>query len=285
MISYEKNVAAKSDYFVYTASITAKKMFFYPLHIGYFFYEPNYYIKRSSFDSFLIMHITKGNCTFRIHNTEFKGQMGDVVLLDCYQPHEYGSDHSWEASWMHFDGPLARDYYELIVAKLGNVIVPQNLADVEQGLSKICNTFRNGTPIREALFSKYITIMLTQLLLSAPPSETPNLLFTPLEHTISYINEHFTESLSLEFLAKKAHLSPYYFTRVFHNQTGLTPHQYIIATRLNSSKFLLKTTNLSVKEIAFNSGFISESSFCSTFKKWEGLTPSEYRILDASSFT
>ena len=78
-------------------------------------------------------------------------------------------------------------------------------------------------------------------------------------------------------IAKNANLSPFYFTRVFTAETGFTPHQYLIATRLNSAKFLLKTPGISIKEIAFASGFNSESSFCSTFRKWENMTPSEYR--------
>ena len=57
----------------------------------------------------------------------------------------------------------------------------------------------------------------------------------------------------------------------------MTPHRYLIATRLNSAKFLLRTNGMSIKEIAYASGFNSESSFCSTFRKWEKVTPSEYR--------
>ena len=78
-------------------------------------------------------------------------------------------------------------------------------------------------------------------------------------------------------LAKNANMSPFHFSRVFTAQTGFTPHQYLIATRINSAKFLLKLPDVPVKEIAFGSGFNSESSFCSTFRKWENMTPSEYR--------
>ncbi len=91
------------------------------------------------------------------------------------------------------------------------------------------------------------------------------------------MNEHLTEPLTLDDLAARASLSPYYFTRLFKKETGFTPHEYLIAMRINSAKFLLKTTSASIKEICFLTGFASESSFCTTFKKWVNATPSSYR--------
>lgn len=280
MRSYENHVSSKSDYYTYTASSAAKNLFFYPLHIGYFYYEPDYHIKRKSFDSFLILLVTKGACEIRSNHAAFTVEKGSVALIDCYAPHEYGSSKGWEASWLHFDGPLARGYYEHITQMSGNMITPHNLSTVEHALHKICNTFRNGSPIREAIISKYITNILTEFILSGAKTNVPANHVSSLEDTISYINEHFARPLTLEELAKKASLSPFYFTRVFTRETGMTPHQYLIATRINSAKFLLKSTDVPIKEIAFNCGFSSESSFCSTFKKWEKVTPSEYRSLD-----
>ena len=285
MRSYEANVESRSDYYVYTASTSAKKLFFYPLHIGYFYYEPNYHLKRDSFDSFLILLVTKGSCEIHLNNTTPVAHKGEVVLLDCYSPHEYGSPDTWEASWLHFDGPLAREYYEHIVQASGNIIIPRSPQTVGHSLNKICGTFRSGAPLREASLSKYILNILTELLLAENKIKTaasPHA--AALENTIAYINEHFAEPLSLKDLAAGASLSPFYFTRVFARETGMTPHQYLIATRLNSAKFLLKSTDISIKEIAFNSGFTSESSFCSTFKKWEHITPSEYRSLDSMMY-
>ena len=91
------------------------------------------------------------------------------------------------------------------------------------------------------------------------------------------MNEHFRENLRLEEISDSVSLSPFYFTRIFSAETGLTPHQYLIATRINTAKYLLTTGTSSIKEIAFQTGFHSESSFCSTFRKREGLTPSAYR--------
>ena len=44
-----------------------------------------------------------------------RAREGEFVLLDCYRPHQYGSRGEWEASWLHFDGSLAREYYQEII--------------------------------------------------------------------------------------------------------------------------------------------------------------------------
>ena len=81
----------------------------------------------------------------------------------------------------------------------------------------------------------------------------------------------------MEMLSEKACLSPFYFTRVFTKETGMTPYQYLLSTRISAAKFLLKSTSVSIKEIACRCGFTSSSGFCTAFKKWENLTPKEYR--------
>lgn len=278
MRSYESHIAISSDYYLYTPSTLARQMFFYPICVGYFYYEPDYFLKREQYNSFLVMLITKGSCTLTLKNKQLTAYKGDVVFLNCYEPHAYGSETEWEASWLHFDGPLASLHYEHITSNWGNVIATKNTHIFEHNLNKICNIFRNSQPIREATISKYITLILTELLLTSSTSSIPNASLQ-LEDTITYITENFVEPISLSDLATRASLSPFYFTRIFTKETGMTPHQYLIATRLNAAKFLLKTTTFSIKEIAFNSGFTSESSFCTTFKKWESLTPSAYRFL------
>lgn len=277
MRSYEKYVTADSDYYVYTPSALAQKLFFYPVCIGHFHYEPGYHLKRNNYDSFLLMLIIDGTCSILQKDSVKTASAGDVILLDCYVPHQYFSKTGCESLWIHFDGPMCRDYCEHLIHAHGNIWTPGNTSAIKQTLRHIYHTFQNSMPIVEAKLSRDIMGMLTGLFLYEEQKEMDLITKPSLSTVISYINEHFTESISLETLADLASLSPYYFTRVFFRQTGMTPHQYLIATRIGASKFLLKTTDIPVKEIGFSCGFSSESSFCTTFRKWERMTPSEYR--------
>jgi AraC-like DNA-binding protein len=95
---------------------------------------------------------------------------------------------------------------------------------------------------------------------------------------VAFINERFRYPVSLQDLADHAAISPYYFTRVFRQETGVTPHQYLVNTRLSNARFLLRTTEGTVKDIAIQTGWGSESTFCTAFRKYTGMTPTEYRL-------
>lgn len=277
MRSSEKEVLEKSDYYVFTASIQATKAFLYPTYVGYFYYEPTYYLHRNSYDSFLIMHIKNGSCIINIDGHTQTVEKNQIVILDCYKPHTYYTHTGWEAEWLHFDGLVAREYFNMITSVSGLVITLKDIYLFEKYLHKIYLLFHENQPVKEALVSQYITNILTELLVSQEKTSISSNNSNIIEEITAYINEHFCEDLTLAELAERASLSPYYFTRLFKSETGFTPHEYIIASRINSAKFLLKNTKMSIKEICFNSGFSSESSFCSTFKKREKITPSDYR--------
>lgn len=281
MITSEPGVLRDSDYYIYTASAQGARTFFYPVCTGHFRYSADYRLNRSSYDSFLIMFVKKGACSISVGSQTFPATENQIVMLDCYQPHSYSTSTGWEALWLHFDGSSSREYFQMIAEEHGPVITLNDTFRSEKYLNKIYQIFRSSSSVKEALVSQYITNILTELLVSRADSTRHSQQSDIIEETTAYMNEHLTEALTLEDLAARASLSPYYFTRLFKKETGFTPHEYLIAIRINSAKFLLKTTGISIKEICFCTGFGNESSFCTTFKKWECMTPSEYRSASA----
>ena len=86
MISYETHILPNSDYYVYTPSTLAKKLFFYPICIGSFRYESGYRLARDSYDSFLMMYILKGTCFVTIGSHTMQAMAGQLIFLDYYAP-------------------------------------------------------------------------------------------------------------------------------------------------------------------------------------------------------
>lgn len=275
MKSLESHIDPHSEYFQYTPSLTARNTFFYPICTGHFVYEPDYTLHRSSFDSFLLMYISQGQLTVDTSNASFHTKAGQFVLLDCYEPHGYTTATGWESLWLHFDGKQARNYYDLIQMHLGTVFTLGDSAPVLHSMEAIYHAFSTSEVIREALLSKQITDILTRLLLSTP-ADTDKASDSMADIT-SYINEHFAEDITIKDLAERALLSPYHFIRLFKKQVGFTPHEYLVNTRINTARYLLKNTGMSTKDICFQCGFSSESVFCNAFKKNTGQTPSAYR--------
>lgn len=281
----ESSVDPRSDYFIYVPGNLARKLYLYPLTAGEFFYRPGYHISRSSFDSFLIMYISEGSCDIVADGEKYHASAGQTVFLDCYRPHSYGHENAWSALWLHFDGILAPSYFQEITRQKGPVLSAGSAA-VSAVLQGICRDFRHGKPVSESGISRQITDMLDTLLLPdscSAKEQAPAACADTITQTIAYINDHFGDPVSLGELAKLAGFSPFHFTRIFSRFTGMTPHQYLIRTRISAAKYLLKSSALSIREIAFSTGFSSESSFCTTFKKWEGITPSLYRNPKLSS--
>lgn len=95
--------------------------------------------------------------------------------------------------------------------------------------------------------------------------------------TVSYINTHIQDDISIEILSKNAHLSKYHFCRRFKSMTGQTVMEYILKTRLTRALDLIRDTDLPIGEISDACGFSSISYFCRVFKEWSGTSPLKYR--------
>ena len=100
-----------------------------------------------------------------------------------------------------------------------------------------------------------------------------------LHNVIEYIMENLRGSPTLEQMAAVAHLSPYHFARQFKATTGLPPHQYVIARRIERAQHLLQADDeLGLAEVALRVGFSDQSKFSFHFKRLIGVTPGQFRI-------
>ena len=100
---------------------------------------------------------------------------------------------------------------------------------------------------------------------------------SPVNTVIRYIQQHFSEHLTLDILAGQANLSPFHFARMFKKQTGYAPLEYVLKVRLDTAKCLLKTTRIPIESIALQVGYGSSSSFANMFTQKVGLSPSQFR--------
>lgn len=92
-----------------------------------------------------------------------------------------------------------------------------------------------------------------------------------------YIDEHFSEDISLETLSSLTYMNKYYLVHAFKNYKGVSPINYLIDKRIQEAKTLLETTNFSIAKIAQHVGFSSQSYFSQIFRKVTGETPIKYK--------
>lgn len=97
------------------------------------------------------------------------------------------------------------------------------------------------------------------------------------EKAVVYIKEHFSGDLSLETVAHQVNISPYYLSKLFKEAEGINYIEYVTKLRIEYAKQKLGNSGKSIKEICHESGYSDPNYFSRIFKKWTGVTPTEYR--------
>ncbi len=85
------------------------------------------------------------------------------------------------------------------------------------------------------------------------------------------------EQLSLTALARESAMSPYHFLRRFRQVVGMTPHQFVLRTRLRRAAVRVRRSNEPISSIAFDVGFNDLSTFNRRFRRVMGVSPSIFR--------
>ena len=98
-----------------------------------------------------------------------------------------------------------------------------------------------------------------------------------IENTIQYIVQNLAGNLSLDTIAQELHISPSHLSRTFKKATSCSLTEYINKERIHKAKELLHNTDLLTYEIAEAVGYKDATYFSSIFRKYEGLSPSEYK--------
>lgn len=98
-----------------------------------------------------------------------------------------------------------------------------------------------------------------------------------LAHVLDYLNINLGEDITIARLAHLAGMQPYQFVRSFKRTMGMTPHRYIVESRIEIAKRRLRTSALSITSVALEVGFATPNHFASVFRKLVGTSPSLYR--------
>ena len=160
--------------------------------------------------------------------------------------------------------PVEADYlHHLIVQLLQKRKVDRLQIDelVMQLLNKVLHVLANATEV------------------TAVPEKLKQHHLGTIERAKEYMMNNFHENVSLNELAEHCFVSPFHFSRIFKSIMNLSPHQYLLSTRLHHARILLTTTDKPVNDIAFESGFNSLEHFVTAYKQVFRLTPSQHRSM------
>ena len=258
----------------------------YVQEVGDFRARRNYYTSRQGFDSFLIKITTGGAGRLKYDNRTWNVPANHFFFIDCSRKQNYRTDPEegyWNVLWVHFYGSAARYYYRKFL-QINNDCPVGKLR--ENTLSRwILRSILSMDPAESSLFewrlraSTYMMQLLAEIMLSTiemlSVENAPKYVLDIHE----YLQEHYTEKLTLDALGKKFALNPGYLQKQYKRYFGRSPIECQLDLRHSRAKELMRTTHKSIGEISTELGFESPSYFARQFKQLEGITPQEFRHL------
>jgi AraC-like DNA-binding protein len=102
-----------------------------------------------------------------------------------------------------------------------------------------------------------------------------------LRRVVDFVEGHFAEPIRLKHLANVAGLTEMYFAAQFKKKTGLSPHEYLVKTRISRATEILADTKYSLLDTALSVGFKSQANFTTVFRRYVGETPRRWRLANA----
>lgn len=109
------------------------------------------------------------------------------------------------------------------------------------------------------------------------PAENQDYNSAVIEKIRGFVNDTLQEPISIQSVADHVNMSPNYITSYFKKYTGMVLSDYILQTKMERAKLLLKNSTLRISQIAGAVGFGDPKYFCKVFKKYTGITASDYR--------
>ena len=268
----DRGVLPPSICFSFTPSDLMQHLYFYMSWCGHYYCNSNYSIRRKHFPYLLLAYVCKGKFHIEYEEHVLDAHAGDVVFIDCSRPHFYSAKCGLEFLYVNFAGTNSADIFQHLYAEYGPLIKKKSNRMIGENINSIVATYQNGEIEDPAKSSLRLYQLCAQLLARDENEE-----MKPINKTIRYIKANVGNPINLNMLAGIAHMSPYYYAHAFKEQTGFSPIEYVINSRIERAKVLLLTTTDTVEQIAYQVGYSASSSFITIFLKRTGSTPTDYR--------
>lgn len=228
-----------------------------------------------------LFFIVGGDGQFQIEDERYPVNTHQLVIVN---PNVIHTEVSYEAHPLEYI-VLGIEGLELSVGEAndGRFCI-LNYPDSEIILSCLRNILletESRAPGYEVICQAYMEILIVRLMRSTSFAVTDSS-SKPLVNRQSaairhYIDSHYKERLTLDQLADEAKVNKYYLAHAFKREYGISPINYMISCRVEESKHLLLETDLSLSQISHILGFSSASYFSQSFRRSQGMSPTEFR--------
>lgn len=258
--------------------------------------QPEFPLHAHSFDELVI--ILRGTAVHRVDGQPFPVKSGDVFVVSGKHEHQYQDMHGLALANILFDShalqmnqwdvralpgfhalfalePVLRTQQKFNSRLQLSESQLRHVNEIIQNLQRETGARNPGYRVMaEGLFMQ-LTVFLSRCYSDKPSSESHDLL--RLGDAIACIETRFAEKITLDELAKKAQFSKRHFQRIFQECMGRSPIDHLLHIRVQKAAELLRHSDRTITDIAFDCGFTDSNYFTRQFRKMAGYSPSEYR--------
>lgn len=245
-------------------------------------------------DCYELYYLYSGERYYFIQDRSYHVKSGNLVLINAYDIHattnsaKYGYSRLLinfkkefiEAFLDSLDGP---DLFECFRRDIH--IIKLNASE-QQYIENMLQLMIHEYAAQAPGYLSYLKTSLIQLLLfinrrnhqlDDKHIKYMNATHKTISEITGYINNHYSEEISLAQISTDFYISPYYFSRTFKKVTGYTFIEYLNGVRIKEAQKLLRKTDLSIAEISEAVGYKSSTHFGRLFKEFTGMSPISYR--------
>ena len=231
-------------------------------------------------DDYQLLYINSGKVRFYFDGQEHMISKNNMVLCRPGEPQIYcQEDDKPEIYWVHFSGSdVESTLHSYSIPREQNIFY----VGVKSDFPWLYNQMIHELKLKRINFEHALILNLQQIFLSLSrcmqeENKTDTEMPMFIEHATHYFRENYNQNIVVEEYARAHNVTPHWFTQNFKKIMKSTPMQYIISLRIKSAMNLLENTDSSIAQVAETVGYDNQLYFSRIFKKYTGMSPSDYK--------
>lgn len=252
--------------------------------------HPQYIMALHWHVEFEIVRVLKGTFQLSIDELEYTVEQGSAIFIPAGSVHS-GLPRDCTYECIVFDMNMLMNKNDSCCKLIRKIIdhevepafvYPESHNDIHQTVWSLFDAIASKKDgyqlvVLGTLYQVIGTIFAKQYYNPAPAQPPRNhKRIIQLKTALEFMESSYNKQITLEEMAGSVDMSPKYFCRFFHEMTHRTPIDYLNYYRIERACYQLMTTDQSITEVAYSSGFNDLSYFIKTFKKYKGTTPKQY---------
>ena len=277
-----KSAIVSSNRVLYTPSSFAKSSLLHLQEIGELTAQRPHVSSRSGLRSYLFFMVLSGSGSLNYEGKEYDLKRGDCVFIDCQKPYSHSTAENdlWSLQWVHFYGPTLYLIYDKYIERGGqSVFSPPSMDKIQTIWESLMGVAKGIDYMKDMFINQYLSELLVCIMSESwhPEYRTTTPKKQNLSNIRDYLDNHYSERITLDDLANQFYVDKYYLTKIFKEQFGQSVNTYLANIRITKAKQLLRFSNMTVEEIGYEVGIGAPAYFSRVFKNIEGISPKQFR--------